>query len=154
VDLSKVQRPAYTNEVLYTRLFGQGYKNIYQFDDEEFKNILHKTQVSGSKSAFLNFHGVRMYKDAARMKIFKETESFPQLTKNIGINSLIDVLNEDAIFPTTKNQIIEEQGWKVYDHTKNLHIHAWIPLSKVPSKIYERMNDLVDELKKNWAYVF
>jgi len=154
VDLSKVQRPAYTNEVLYTRLFGQGYKNIYQFDDEELKKILHKTQVSGSKSAFLNFHGVRMYKDAARMKIFKETESFPQLTKNIGINSLIDVLNEDAIFPTTKNQIIEEQGWKVYDHTKNLHIHAWIPLSKVPSKIYERMNDLVDELKKNWAYDF
>ncbi len=148
VDLSKDQRPAYTNEVLYSRLFGQGYKNIYQFDDEELENILHKTKASGSKSAFLNFHGVRMYADAARMKIYNETEHFQQLTKSTGISSLIEVLKEDMIFPTTKNQLIMDQGWKVYDHAKNLHIHAWIPLSKLPSKSYQSFNDLETELKR------
>ena len=148
VDLSKGQRPFYKNEILYTRLFGRGYKNIYQFDDEELENILLKTQSSGSKFAYLNFHGVRMYTDAARMKIFKEKENFPQLTKSTGIDSLIEVLQEDVIFPTTKNQLVEEQGWKVYDHNKNQHIHAWIPLSKIPSKTYDNVNDLIDELKK------
>jgi uncharacterized protein YecE (DUF72 family) len=151
VDLSKGQRPFYTNEVLYTRLFGRGFKNIYQYDDEELENILLETQSSGSKSAFLNFHGVRMYTDAARMKIFKETENFPQLTKSTGVNSLIEVLKEDVVFPTTKNRLVEEQGWKVYDHNKNQHIHAWIPLSKIPSKTYDSVNDLVEELKKNWS---
>jgi len=149
-DISKDQKPFYTNEVLYTRLFGRGYKNIYQFDDVELENILRKTEASGSKSAFLNFHGVRMYTDAARMKFFKETENFPQLTKSTGIDSLIEVLKEDMIFPTTKNHLVEEQGWKVYDHNKNLHIHAWIPLIKITSKTYHSVNDLVDELKKNW----
>ena len=151
VDLSKGQRPFYKNEVLYTRLFGRGFKNIYQFDDEELENILLKTQLSGSKSAFLNFHGVRMYTDAARMKIFKETENFPQLTKSTGVDSLIEVLKEDVVFPTTKNRLVEEQGWKVYDHNKNQHIHAWIPLSKIPSKTYDSVNNLVEELKKNWS---
>jgi uncharacterized protein YecE (DUF72 family) len=151
VDLSMGQRPFYKNEILYTRLFGRGYKNIYQFDDEELENVLLKTQSSGSKSAFLNFHGVRMYTDAARMKIFKETENFPQLTKSTDIASLIEVIKGDVIFPTTKNQLIEEQGWKVYDHNKTQHIHAWIPLSKIPSKTYYGFNDLIDELRKNWS---
>jgi len=148
VDLSKDQRPAYTNDVLYSRLFGQGYENIYQFDDEELKNILHKTQTSGSKSAFLNFHGVRMYTDAARLKIYNETGNFPQLTQSTGITSIIEVLKGDVVFPITKNQLLKDQGWKVYDHTKDLHIHAWIPLSKLPSKSYAGFNDLEAELKK------
>ena len=38
VDLSK-ENPSYASDVMYSRLFGKGQKNLYQFTDEELVDI-------------------------------------------------------------------------------------------------------------------
>ncbi|MGI0148475.1 MAG: DUF72 domain-containing protein [Thermoplasmata archaeon] len=58
VDLSQ-SRPRIHEDVVYTRLFGPGPHNVYQFDDVELREIDRATGDS-IQSAF-TFHGVRMY---------------------------------------------------------------------------------------------
>src|SRR5207247_6034861 len=67
VDLSQGP-PRVPDEVVYTRLFGPGPANVYQFDDTELRAI---DRASGDAvRAALTFHGVRMYTDAARFLAF------------------------------------------------------------------------------------
>ncbi|MBS7614943.1 DUF72 domain-containing protein [Candidatus Bathyarchaeota archaeon] len=42
VDLSQGEMPAYESDILYSRLFGKGYHNIYQPTDEELMEIDNK----------------------------------------------------------------------------------------------------------------
>jgi uncharacterized protein YecE (DUF72 family) len=96
VDLSRGEEPAYEPDMLYSRLFGRGAHNIYQPTDEELAEIDRKALAAKAQTIMLSFHFVRMYKDDARLKIYKETGSFPQVTKHVGLASLEDVLQEDA----------------------------------------------------------
>ncbi len=65
-----------------------------------------------------------MYKDAARLKTYKETGKFPMVTKSTGLHSLEEVLSEDARLPSTKAELIRHQGWKLIDLTKTERVHA------------------------------
>jgi len=91
VDLLKGQKPVYFSDILYTRLFGKGEHNIYQPLDSDLKQIDHTISHSGVKKAVVTSHSVRMFKDAARFKIYKETGEFPMVTKSTGIDSLAEV---------------------------------------------------------------
>ncbi|MFQ6077208.1 MAG: hypothetical protein ACE5Z5_13935 [Candidatus Bathyarchaeia archaeon] len=51
----------------------------------------------------------------ARLKVFRQTGRFPKVTTSVGIQSLIEVLREDARFPATKSDLIRNQGWKLFD---------------------------------------
>ena len=118
VDLSKGEMPDYDSDILYTRLFGRGHHNVYQPSDAELMEIDRK--VSGSKSGkvAMSFHFVKMYKDAARLKVYKQTGKFPTVTRSTGIASFEEVLSEDAAFPATKEDLIRKQGWKLFDRTE------------------------------------
>ncbi|MFQ6074464.1 MAG: DUF72 domain-containing protein, partial [Candidatus Bathyarchaeia archaeon] len=71
VDLSKDEEPAYKSDTLYSRLFGKGVHNIYQPTDEELRKIDRKASKGDHKTVAVSFHFIRMYKDAARFKIYK-----------------------------------------------------------------------------------
>ncbi len=146
VDLSK-EKPAYKSDILYSRLFGKGKANIYQFTDEELKEIDEKASEEEHKRVILCFHGVKMYKDAARFKIYKETGKFPKVTSSVGLGSLKEVLSEDAQFPCTKRQLINSQGWKVIDLTAEKRIHAKELLEKLPEKTYFSLDEVIEALK-------
>ena len=146
VDLSK-EKPAYKSDILYSRLFGKGKANIYQFTDEELKEIDEKASGEEHKRVILCFHGVKMYKDAARFKIYKETGKFPKVTSSVGLGSLKEVLSEDAQFPCTKRQLINSQGWKVIDLTAEKRIHAKELLEKLPEKTYFSLDEVIEALK-------
>jgi len=147
VDLSR-EEPAYPSDVLYARLFGKGKHNIYQFTDEELKEIDKKATRGEHKRVIASFHGLRMYKDAARFKIYKEKGSFPMVTKSIGLSSLKEVLSEDAKFPATKQELIEHQGWKVIDLTRAKRIHAAKVLQKLPDQTYHDTEEIIQTLKQ------
>ncbi|MBS7653964.1 DUF72 domain-containing protein [Candidatus Bathyarchaeota archaeon] len=147
VDLSKGETPAYESDILYSRLFGKGQHNIYQPTDEELVEIDKKATSVSSQKIILSFHFVRMYKDAARLKIYKETGKFPQVTKHIGIASLEDMLKEDAQFPTTKQALIQHQGWKLFDLTQDKRIHAAQILQKLPEKTYNNVSEVIEALQ-------
>jgi len=147
VDLSKDESPAYRSDVLYTRLFGKGEHNVYQPTDGELVEIDRKATSSGSKKIVMSFHFVRMYKDAVRLKIYKQTGKFPSITNSTGIASLKEVLKEDASFPATKQQLIRSQGWKLFDMSKTERIHVADCLRKIPEETYDTLSEVAEKVE-------
>jgi uncharacterized protein YecE (DUF72 family) len=146
IDVSKGETPAYESDMLYSRLFGKGQHNIYQPSDEELAEIDKKATSANFQKIILSFHFVRMYKDAARLKIYKEKGKFPQITKYTGIASLEEVLREDAQFPTTKEALIQHQGWKLFDLTQDKRIRVADFLEKLPEKTYNNISEVIEAL--------
>ena len=86
VDLSR-DKPSYNLDVTYSRLFGKGQHNLYQFTDNELAQIYKNAQETKSNTVILSYHGIRMNSDAARFKRFKETGTFLPITSFIGAES-------------------------------------------------------------------
>jgi hypothetical protein len=147
VDLSRDDKPAYKSDILYTRIFGKGPHNIYQPSDEDLKKIDTEASNGDYDTAFINFHSMRMYKDAARLKIFKETHTFPMVTHNTGLDSLKEVLEEDAKFPTTKKALISDQGWKLIDLREDKRVQATAILKKLTERTYLSLEEVLDTLQ-------
>jgi uncharacterized protein YecE (DUF72 family) len=148
VDLANDEQPAYKSDILYTRLFGKGTHNVYQPTDQELKSIDNRASTGTHKKAAVSFHFVRMYQDARRLKIYKETGKFPTITRSTGLMSLMEVLKEDAQFPTDKNDLIQHQGWKLFDKTPDARIRASEILQKLPEKTYENVDEVIDVLRR------
>jgi len=149
VDLSKDEEPAYQSDMLYSRLFGKGWHNVYQPTDQELKRIDDRASSKEHKKAMVSFHFIRMYKDAARLKVYKQTGKFPTVTKSTGLKSLEEVLREDARFPAQKQELIQHQGWKLIDFTEDERVRASQLLVKLPERDYESVADVVQTLKKS-----
>ena len=147
VDLSKGEMPAYDSDMLYSRLFGKGYHNVYQPTDEELVDIDKKAMSRASKKIIVSFHFVRMYKDAARLKIYKQTGKFPKVTRETGLASLDEVLREDARFPASKEELIKSQGWKLFDLTQDKRVLARDYLQKLPERTYSNIGDVIETLR-------
>ena len=147
VDLSKGEKPAYDSDILYTRLFGKGKHNVYQPTDGELTGIDARASSGTSQKVAMSFHFVKMYKDAARMKTYKQTAKFPKVTGSTGIASLEEILSEDAKFPATKQELVQNQGWKLFDYTPTERIHASRFLEKLPDKTYAGIDDVKEKLK-------
>jgi len=149
VDLSK-KPPSYTSDTIYSRLFGKGQKNLYRFTDEELVDINRKVLegiAKGVKVAALSYHGVRMNTDAARFLTYKKTGKFIPVTPFTGADSVRAVLSEDTQFPTSKNTLIAEQGWKVIDLTPDKRVHLTEVLSKLPEKTYNNLEEVIQTLE-------
>lgn len=98
------------------------------------------------RTAIVSFHNVKMYKDAARYKIYKQTKRFPPVTRVKGQLSLREVLMEDAKFPASKEDLIKDQGWKVIDLTEDRRVHAYTLLEKLPDKKFRSIDDVLNSL--------
>ena len=147
VDLSKHEMQAYDSDVLYSRLFGKGHHNIYQPTDKELRQIDKKASKGNLKKVILSFHFTKMYKDAARLKLYKQTGKFPKITKSTGLSSLAEVLKEDAQFPATKQKLVHSQGWKLFDVTPEKRTLTRELLQELPEKTYHSINEVVQTLK-------
>ncbi|MFQ5998354.1 MAG: DUF72 domain-containing protein [Candidatus Bathyarchaeia archaeon] len=145
VDISKEQ-PKVESDILYSRLFGKGHHTIYQFSDNELEAIS-KSARSAKNRALLAFHNVRMYKDAGRLKIYQQTDRFASITKFVDLESLKEVLAEDACFPATKQELIEAQGWKLYDVRIDRRERVSNALERLPEKTYQNLGELITALK-------
>jgi len=147
-DISK-EMPSTDSDILYTRLFGHGEHNLYQFDDAELLDIDKTIRDKNLEESYLTFHGARMYKDAARLKVYEKSGTFPNVTKNTGLASLKSVLEEDSKFPATRGELIERQGWKVFDLSNTEHIHASVLLEKLPDRKYGNGEEVIKALKND-----
>lgn len=147
VDLSKGEKPAYESDTLYTRLFGKGEHNRYQPTDEELTEIDSKALNGNFQKVVMSFHFVRMYKDAARMKIYKQTGKFPAITDSTGLSSLGEVLSEDASFPSSKEELVRSQGWKLFDLSGEQRTRVGEYLEKLPERTYSSVKEVLSELR-------
>ena len=146
VDLSK-QKPSFSLNETYSRLFGKGQHNIYQFTNVEQLEIQKQAQETNSKKVILSYHGVRMNNDALRFQQHLKTGHFLPVTSGIGADSAKEVLVQDATFPSSKSQLIKKQGWKVIDVKQNQTAHLYEFLNSIPDKNYLNINEVVKELK-------
>jgi hypothetical protein len=144
-DLSNSE-PRYEGRILYSRLFGKGEENIYEFDDGELKEITKKASAPKFEKSILAFHGVRMYRDAGRVKSFIDKGYFPKITGGVGTDSIREVLSEDARFPTTRSRLLMDQGWKVYQDTDEVRKISTV-LEKLPEGEFNSLDDLIAELR-------
>jgi uncharacterized protein YecE (DUF72 family) len=142
------QDPKTDSSILYGRLFGKEEANVYEFDDSELEGIAKKASGLEFEQSILAFHGVRMYRDAARLKTFLSSGKFPSLTGQVGLESLGQVLNEDARFPSTKSQLVANQGWKLYDRNAEERARVGEVLDKLPERIYSNIGDVLTSVKR------
>src|SRR2546422_3529427 len=147
VDIS-TQDPKVESNILYSRMFGKGKENVYEFDDNELQDIAAKASGPKFEKSILAFHGVRMYKDAARLKTFLNSGKFPSLSGQVWLESLSEVLSEDARFPTSKSRLVDEQGWKLFDKTAEERVRAQVVLEKLPEKTYTTINEVLSSLRE------
>jgi uncharacterized protein YecE (DUF72 family) len=146
VDISR-EKPADWQDVGYTRLFGKGKHNIYQFTDQELQEIDKNAQETKAKIVALSYHGARMNTDALRFKAYKLTGTFLPVTTYTGVDSARAVLSEDTVFPATKQSLISDQGWKVVDLTAEKRVHLSELLSKIPEKTYSSLEEVIGSMK-------
>jgi uncharacterized protein YecE (DUF72 family) len=146
VDLSR-EKPSFESDVVYSRLFGKGKHNIYQFTDEELVEI-DQNAGSGHKIVALSYHGLRMNTDAARFMQYKKTGEFMPVTSFTGVDSVRAVLAEDAVFPSSKDELVEHQGWKVVDVTPKIRVHLAELLANIPEKTYNSIDEVAAEVER------
>jgi len=145
-DISK-EMPAVDSGIMYTRLFGHGKHNLYQFDDSELMKINSHAKERCGEKVYITFHGARMYSDAARLKVYEQSRTFPKVTKAVGLASLKIVLEEDAVFPATRSELIEKQGWKVFDLTEKEHVHANVFLGRLSDRKYSSLEEVIRDIQ-------
>ena len=145
VDLSKTV-PSFVSDVVYSRLFGNGKQNIYQFTDEELVKIEDRALQSKPRIVAFAYHGLRMNADAARFLSYTKTGAFPMATSSTGAGSARAVLSEDAVFPASKEELIDDQGWKVIDLTTEKRIHLSDLLAKIPENTYASVDEVVQAI--------
>ena len=143
VDLSR-EGPAWDSDMIYTRLFGKGKHNRYQFIDEEIVEIDQRIAKLQAKKIIASFHGLRMNTDALRFKQYRESGIFSNVTPFTGADSARSVLSEDAKFPSAKDELIEDQGWKVFDLTANKRVHLSELLSRIPERTYKSLDEVIN----------
>jgi uncharacterized protein YecE (DUF72 family) len=146
VDISTT-KPNDWSDVGYSRLFGKGKHNIYQFTDEELQEIDRNASESKAKVVALSYHGARMNTDAIRFAQYKKTGKFLPITPYTGMDSVRAVLSEDAVFPSTKQSLLSDQGWKVVDATAEKRVHLSDLLLRIPEKNYSSLNEVIKALK-------
>jgi len=141
-----LQDPRVPSDQAYLRVFGKGEHNIYQPTDEELEDADDRTSRGGFDFAVFAFHGVKMYKDAARFAAFKRTGIFPKVTKGDGLASLDEVLKEDAKFPSSKEELIHNQGWKLVDLAESKRVRASVLLKQLDDRIYRSRAEVTTSL--------
>ena len=147
VDLSKGE-PEHPGRIMYSRLFGKGEDNIYEFDDNELREIASKASQPKFEKSILAFHGVHMYRDAGRLKLFVEKGYFPRITNGVGIDSIRETLSEDARFPATRSSLLKDQGWKVYQDTDEVRKISNV-LEKLPDGEYRSLDEVLSQLRSH-----
>ena len=146
VDLSKGQRPRVASDVLYTRLLGQGSGNAWEFSDDELRKISAAAKKHDARRMAFAFHGVRMYKDAARFLTFERTGRLPPATRHVGIEAIQEVLEPDARFPAKREDLLRDHGWKVIATEGRGNVHASELLEPLPSRPYASLADVLAAL--------
>jgi uncharacterized protein YecE (DUF72 family) len=146
VDLS-METPKVESDIVYSRLFGKGKHNIWQFTDDELLTVDQEIESISPRIAALSYHGARMSTDAARFTQYKKNGLFMPVTAFTGVASARAVLSEDANFPMSKAELVENQGWKVIDLTVEKRVHLSELLFKIPEKSYGSVNEVVEVLE-------
>ena len=143
VDVSRGATPRVESDVLYTRLFGAPKGNAWEFSDDELRAIQIIADTQSVNRAVFTFHGVKMYRDAARFVTFRATGGFPPATEARGVDGVREVLAPDARFPLARTELLRDHGWKVVTREDGQNVHVEGILSRLPERRFESLEEVV-----------
>ena len=141
--------PVYVGKTAYFRLHGLGERlYYYQYSDDELKrlfNIARKYETK-AEEVYVLFNNLSMFDDAIRFKHYIEKGKFPSLTKNVGLESIREVLSKTR-YPASKSMLLKKVGWKLVEIEKGKQIRLENLLREIPSKTYNNIDELMKEIK-------
>ena len=137
--------------ILYTRVFGQGDHTKWSFDTQELKDIESKVGEIKARKRYVTFHNLTMYEDASRMKTMVKSGNDQRQAPNspMGLESLKRIIASGrSNYPTTRQALIEEFGWRVFDFEPGRRAHVEDELRKLDeNRPYESVEDVVSSLQ-------
>jgi len=139
--------PLYSANISYTRVFGQGVKNQWEFDDSEIK-ILHARASELPRNTYVTFHTQRQTADAARLKAFDETGRLINTTGKYEVNSMLVAIDEYRKYPITKKELLAAHGWKIIDLKNDRRVRAQEILKKLPDIEFKSKKELKLQIEK------
>ena len=148
IDLSRGETPRVSSDVLYTRLFGASNGNVWEFSDAELRAIGDAADRQDVDRVIFTFHGVKMYKDAARFHAFRATGEFPRATRAAGPEAVREVLAPDARWPMARNDLLRDHGWKVVTLPDGRNVHTTDLFRELPDTRYSSADQVVRSLGK------
>ena len=145
-DISR-EMPLYSANLSYTRVFGQGVKNQWEFDDSEIK-ILHARAADLSGNTYVTFHTQRQTADAARLKAFDGTGRLINTTGKYEVNSMLVAIDEYRKYPIRKQELLAAHGWKIIDLKNDKRVRAQEILKKLPDIEFKTKKELKLQIEK------
>ena len=141
--------PVYVGKTTYFRLHGLGERlYYYQYSDDELKRLFNIAREYETKAeeVYVLFNNLSMFDDAIRFKHYIEKGKFPSLTKNVGLESVREVLSKTR-YPASKSMLLKKVGWKLVEIEKGRQIRLEDVLREIPSKTYNNLDELMKEIK-------
>lgn len=138
--------------ILYTRVFGQGDHTKWSFDTQELKDLESKVGEVKARKRYVTFHNLTMYEDASRLKTIVKSGNDQRKTLDspTGLESLKRVIASGRVkYPTTRQALIEEFGWRVFDFEPTRRAHVEDELRKLDdSRSYDSVEDVMGSLSQ------
>lgn len=141
--------PTHTNNTAYFRLHGLGKRMYYyQYTDEELKKLhnIIKPLDTEKREVYVLFNNLSMLNDSLRFKQYLKTNRFPSLTGAVGLESVRHVI-EKTRYPATKSLLLKRVGWKLVEPEENKQIRLNELLKNIPSKEYENVEEVLQEIR-------
>jgi len=143
---------AYASEIAYFRLHGLGKQMYYyQYSDAELERL--KKRIAPyekqSKNVYVLFNNLSMFGDGIRFMEYLSKGVFPRITVSIGLSSIKEVV-ERTRYPISKGMLIKRLGWRLVEVEHGKQIRLETLLSSVPSKTYENVEKLIDDVNVIW----
>ncbi len=138
--------------ILYTRVFGQGDHTKWSFDTQELKDLESKVSEAKARKRYVTFHNLTMYEDASRMRTILKSGNDQRLAPNapVGLESLKRIIaSGSSKYPTTRQALIEEFGWRVFDFEPSRRTHVEDELRNLDdNRSYNSVEDVMSSLSK------
>jgi uncharacterized protein YecE (DUF72 family) len=144
-DISKVP-PVFSANLSYTRVFGLGEKNQWEFDNQGIR-VLHEQALELPRPTYVTFHTQRQTHDAARLKAFDETGRLINTTGKYEVNSMLVAIDEYRKYPITKQELVAAHGWKIIDVNPEMQVRANQILAKLPDITFKSKKELKLQLE-------
>lgn len=144
--------PAYVGEIAYFRLHGLGEQMYYyQYSDVELERLKERIAPyeKQPKSVYVFFNNLSMFEDGIRFMEYLSKGVFPRITVSTGLSSIKEVV-EKTRYPISRGMLIKRLGWRLVEVEHGKQIRLETLLSGVPSKTYENVEQLIDDVKVTW----
>ena len=142
-DLSR-DPPIDHQETQYSRIFGHGQFNRWEFTDDELRTLTEKCKKTESHQVTMVFHSIRMYEAAIRTRYFLTQGHFPKTSSSS--HKLTHLLQQYVQYPVSKQVLLDQIGWRRTYTEQHNQTHALTLLENLPETRYKNREEILAQI--------